>query len=146
LAAQTNPLTVGYVETVVVNPGNMSITAKIDTGAQTSSLDVLNVRPYVKDGAQWVHFLVAPEDGKRRRFDLPVVRLASVKRAGVAPQTRFVVKMGICIGNYYSESEVNLVNRKKMKYRMLIGRLYMAGHFVVNPEATFLTRPECGTR
>lgn len=145
MVAQSDLRRIGYVETVLVNPGNMRITAKIDTGAKSSSLDVLNVRPFVRDGKQWVRFVLTAEDGKRRRFELPVTRIATIKRAGVSPQRRFVVKMGICLGDVYEESDVNLVNRQRMNYRMLVGRLFTAGRFVVDPEATFLTRPACRT-
>ena len=44
------------------------------------------------------------------------------------------------------KAEVNLINRSGMNYRMLLGRLYMAGDFLVDPKATFLTRPTCQDR
>jgi len=145
-AIQGTPMTVGYVENVLVDPGKMRIKAKIDTGARSSSLDAANILPVTKDGKDWVRFTVVGEDERRYGFELPVVRTVRVKRAGAPPSRRYVVEMGICLGGIHKKAEVNLVSRRDMNYRMLIGRLYLSGDFVVDPQATFLTRPECQAR
>jgi hypothetical protein len=143
---QTTPITVGYVETVLVDPGNRRATAKIDTGAKTSSIDTLNILPFMKRGKEWVRFTVSGDDSQRWRFELAVVRIVRIKRAGAPTTRRYVVEMGICLGTIYKMAEVNLVNRRRMKYRMLIGRDFMAGDFLVDPKAAFLTRPACQDR
>lgn len=145
LADTTNPATVGYLETVIVNPGNMRIDAKIDTGAKTSSIHTINILTYEQGGQQRARFTVLADGNVRRRFDLPVLRVSVIKRANSPPQRRFVVEMEICLGGTYKKAEVNLINRKGMKYRMLIGRAYIAGQFIVDPKAAFLTRPNCKT-
>jgi hypothetical protein len=43
-------------------------------------------------------------------------------------------------------AEVNLVNREGLNFRMLIGRAFMLDNFVIDPNATFLTRPSCQKR
>ena len=144
--AQTTPITVGYVETVLVDPGNRRLKAKVDTGAKTSSIDTLNILPFTKDGAEWVRFTVAGDDSQRWRFELPVVRIVRIKRANAPMTRRYVVAMGVCLGTVYKKTEVNLVNRRRMNYRMLIGRSFLAGDFLVDPKATFLTRSACQGR
>ena len=146
LVAQTSPVTVGFVETVIVNPGNLRIDAKIDTGARTSSVDTTNILPYLRDGKQHVRFTLVADGNERRYFDMPVLRVAVIKRANSPPQRRFVVEMEICLAGANKRTEVNLIDRKGMAYRMLIGRQYIAGQFVVDPKGTFLTRPDCGVR
>lgn len=143
MTAQTGHRVVGYIESVVIDPGNIQLKAKIDTGAKSSSIHSINILPFVKDGKPWVRFTVVDDDNRRRRFRLPVLRVTSIKRAGAPPQRRFVVEMGICLGDLYKKAEVNLVNRDKMQYRMLIGRLYTAGDFIVDPNAVDLTKPVC---
>lgn len=144
--AQTTPITVGYIETVLIDPGNRRVTAKIDTGAKSSSIDTLNILPFVKGGTEWVRFTVAGDDAQRWRFERPVIRIVRIKRAGAPTTRRYVVEMGVCLGPVYKKTEVNLVNRRHMNYRMLIGRTFMAGNFLVDPKSTFLTRPDCQGR
>lgn len=143
---RTAPITVGYIEAVRIDPGNRRVTAKVDTGAKTSSIDTLNILPIVKDGVEWVRFTMVGDDSQRWRFELPVARIVRIKRAGAPTTRRYVVEMGVCLGNVYKKTEVNLVNRRHMNYRMLIGRTFMAGDFLVDPKATYLTRPDCRDR
>ena len=139
-------MTIGYLEEVVVLPGSLRLKAKIDTGAKSSSLDALNILPFKQDGADWVRFVVAGESEEVWRFRLPVVRIVRIKRAGAPIMRRYVVELGVCLGPVYKRTEVNLINRSGMNYRMLIGRLFMAGDFVVDPAAAFVTRPSCDGR
>ena len=53
-------------------------------------------------------------------------------------------RMGICIGNYYSEAEVNLVDRSRFKYPLLIGRSFMGDRLLIDPSAQFTLEPGCG--
>jgi hypothetical protein len=145
-ATSQTPITIGYIETVRIDPGNRRVTAKIDTGAKTSSIDTLNILPIVKDGTEWVRFTMAGDDAQRWQLELPVVRTVRIKRAGAPTTRRYVVEMGVCLGSVYKKAEVNLVNRRHMTYRMLIGRAFMAGDFLVDPRAAFLTRPDCQGR
>lgn len=145
-AARAAPTTIGYIENVVVNPGNMHITAKIDTGARSSSIDAINILPFMKDGKEWVRFTILGEDDRRRGMELPVVRKVGIKRAGAPVSRRYVVEMSICLGPIHKKAQVNLVGRNDMKYRMLIGRLFTAGDFLVDPQSMFLTRPACQDR
>lgn len=141
--AQDERRTIGYVEYVVIEPGNLRLKAKIDTGAKSSSIDAINILPFIRDGKQWVWFSVVIDDDQHLRFELPVVRTVRVKRANAPTQRRYVVEMGICLGNVFKKAEVNLVNRTGMNYRMLIGRLFIKESFVVDPASNFLASPSC---
>ena len=146
MAAQTTPLTIGYLENVVIAPGMLRMQAKIDTGAKSSSIDALNILPFKQDGKEWVRFAVAGNNEEVWRFKLPVVRIVRIKRAGAPTSRRYVVELGVCLGTVYKKAEVNLINRTGMKYRVLIGRMFLAGDFVVDPKAAFITRPACQAR
>ena len=57
---------------------------------------------------------------------------------------RVVVLMGICLGNTYRETEVNLIDRSGLNYPMLIGRRYLAGNnFIVDSGLAYSVKPEC---
>ncbi|MGH7256566.1 MAG: RimK/LysX family protein, partial [Nitrospirales bacterium] len=48
-----------------------------------------------------------------------------------------------CLGPVYRETDVNLTDRSNFKYRLLLGRLYLSGHFLVDPASTYLLKPTC---
>ncbi|MGB5396081.1 MAG: RimK/LysX family protein, partial [Gammaproteobacteria bacterium] len=133
----------GWVENVRLSPGNIIISAKIDTGADTSSLHCDCQPPYERDGKQRIRFSTTDLHGKRTDFDKAIVRTAKIKRHAGDSQTRVVVRMGICIGTQFAETDVSLVNRSGFNYSMLIGRNVLAGRFIVDPSRQHVTKPDC---
>lgn len=138
--------TVGYVETVAIQPGNLRIEAKIDTGALSSSLDATDIQTFSKGGREWVRFITHGNDNSSLRIERPVERTVQIRRAGAPVQRRYVVNIGVCLGTYYKMAEVNLADREGQKYRMLIGRRFLTGKFVIDPGAMHLTKPACRDR
>ena len=134
---------IGWVENVGVSPSNAIIKAKIDTGADSSSLDCECITPYERDGEQWVRFSVTDINDQTVSFEKKVVRTTRVKRHFGEVQKRMVVRMGICIGDQYGETDVSLVDRSGFNYSMLIGRKYLKNKFIVDPDETFLSHPKC---
>lgn len=134
---------VGWTERVTIHPGNVAINAKLDTGAQNSSLHCDCISPFERDGAKWAGFTVESVNGEKIRLERKVVRSARIKRAGGEPQDRMVIRLGICLGHTYREAEVTLVDRAGMNFPMLIGRSFLEGKFAVDSSATFTTEPDC---
>lgn len=126
---QTTPVpnrVIGWVEKAVLLPGDLSMDAKIDSGALTSSLDAKDLTSFKKDGKDWVRFTVNAEDEKgtvqSKQFERPVERLVTVRGAG-GSDDRVVVKLDLCIGGtVYNGEEFTLRDRGDMKYPLLIGR------------------------
>ena len=134
---------VGWVENVTVYPGALEIKAKVDTGAKTSSLNCLCINPVERDGKKWVSFSVKNEDGDTIMLEKPIHRMARIKRHFGEKQIRYVVMLGVCMGDVYREAEVTLVDRTGFNYQMLIGRNFMEDDFLVDPSATFVNQPAC---
>lgn len=134
---------IGWVENVSVSSSNAIIKAKIDTGADSSSLHCECITPYERDGEQWVRFSVTDINDQTISFEKKVMRTTKVKRHFGEVQRRLVVRMGICIGDQYAETDVSLVDRSGFNYSMLIGRKYLKDKFIVDPAETFLSRPQC---
>ena len=134
---------VGWVEKAVVYPGTLEIKAKVDTGAKTSSLNCQCINPIKRDGKDWVSFSLKNEDGETIMLEKPIHRIARIKRHFGDQQVRYVVMMGICLGDTYREAEVTLVDRSGFNYQMLIGRNFLQDDFLVDPSATFLKQPGC---
>jgi hypothetical protein len=134
---------VGWIENVTVNSEPMILPAKVDTGAQTSSLHCDCITPIEKDGEQWVQFGITGLDGKSVRLRRKVERIARIKTHKGESSERMVVRIGVCLANTYREVEVTLVDRSKYQYAMLVGRNFLEGQFIVDPGATNLTQPSC---
>ncbi|ALP41272.1 ATP-dependent zinc protease [Aeromonas schubertii] len=128
VSAQAAPVIYGWAERGVLEPAGLMMDLKLDTGADTSSLDARQLREFERDGERWVSFTVRGEDkeGARTvRIEREVIRYVRVRGAG-GSDNRPVVRMAICIGNRLLEDEFTLNDRKKMSYPVLIGRNTLA--------------------
>jgi len=135
--------TVGWIEKARITPGDITLDAKLDTGADNSSVNALDINKFERDGKTWVRFTIADKKGQKVTLDRELVGVTKVKRHGCPSQERYVVNLGICIGNHYSETEVGLVDRRILKYPLLIGRSFMTGRLVPDPSAEYTTKPAC---
>lgn len=141
--AEEDKLIVGWVEKVRIFPGNVVVHAKVDTGADNSSLNAPAMEEFTRDGAKWVRFDFTTREGKTVTIEREVVRVAKIKRHTGKRQERPVVRMRICIGNVSREAEVNLVDRSRFKYEMLIGRSFMGDKLLVDPSKKYTRDPLC---
>jgi hypothetical protein len=140
----TEKTVVGWIEKVRIYPGNFLVHAKLDSGAEYCSLDASNLKKFERDGKEWVRFdLAEKREGKTITFERPVLRWAPIKRHNQEPQRRPVIKLGVCLGNIYKETEVNLIGRKNYEYRMLIGRKFMEGTVIIDPSTKYTVEPKC---
>jgi hypothetical protein len=137
------PMLVGWVERVALYPGGFIVPAKVDTGAVTCSLHAPDPTLYEREGNKWVRFRIKDSEGKEVTIDRPVVGTRRIKRHFGGYQERLVIKMGVCLGTLYRETEVNLVDRTGFEYPMLIGRSFMDNALVVNPSAKHTVEPVC---
>ena len=127
----------GGVENVVLLPWGVSMPARIDTGAAVSSLDARNITVKGKT----VEFYLAPQYGGRK-IALPVARWKTVKSAE-AQDRRPVVVIELCIGSRRVRTHVNLNDRSKVKYPLLIGRNTLIHDFVVECSTSYCAQPSC---
>jgi hypothetical protein len=137
------PLTVGWVERVRIHPGEIVLDAKLDTGADTSSLGAERIGTFRRDGHRWVAFEIAVGTAAPVRIERPLVRTVRIKDRGVRTRERPVVKLGICIGTFYREAEVNLVDRSHFDYPMLVGRSFLGQGLAVDAARRFTIEPSC---
>lgn len=134
---------VGWVEKVQVYPGGVTIKAKLDTGAKTSSLDCTCITPFKRAGKQWLSFSIKNHRGDIVRLEKPVVRTVRIKRHFGKEQVRYVVRLGICLGSVYRQTDVNLIDRTGFNYYLLVGRNFFKEDFLIDPSRTFLKSPKC---
>lgn len=134
---------IGWLEEISINNDELQLKAKIDTGATTSSLNSKIIKLFTRDKQRWVRFRVGNKEGQDIVLERKILRIVKIKRKLALPIKRYVISLGICLGNRYREMEVNLANRENFVYRVLIGRNYLKDHFLVDSSRTFTTSPNC---
>jgi hypothetical protein len=142
-AAAKGPVVLGWLELARLDPDQLVLRGKLDTGAQNSSLHAKDVAELRRGGQPWVRFTVASDEGRTVTLERPVERIASIKRAGADAQKRYVVLLELCVARVAKRVEVNLTDRSDMTYQLLIGRSFLAGAIMVDSSATYTTRPTC---
>lgn len=138
----------GWVERVFIRAQGewVSLKAKLDTGARTSSLDAPGYRVFDKDGAAWVSFELANGKGEPVAVSVPVTRTVQIRRAGAGVDERPVIELEVCLGGVRGRVEFTLADRSAMTYPVLVGRRFLAGRVLVDPGRTFLAAAVCTDR
>ena len=135
---------IGWIEKVEILPEKFSLAAKIDTGADHSSLSVSNPTEFLKGQEKWIRFSIALEEEKTVTLEKPIKRFANIKRKGAPSQRRAVVLFNLCVGTLYKKNvPVNLADRTGFKYSMLIGRSFLKGSAIVDSSLTLSQSPSC---
>lgn len=134
---------VGWTENVYLYPGHVVVKAKVDTGADTSSVSCECHSFFERDGASWVRFSVVSSEGQLLTLERKILRIAKIKRHFGGVQERPVVKLGVCLGSVFREVEVNIVDRSGLEYPMLIGRKFLGDKFLVDAKEQFINPPHC---
>lgn len=135
-AAEKLPI-IGAEEYVVVDPEGKSILlkARIDSGANTSSLWAENILRFERDGAPWVRFelpLSDEEGGKRATFERKVERTVEIKRKNAENQSRVAVWMLVRFGEFDEKLQFTLADRSGFDFPLLLGRNFLHGNFLID--------------
>lgn len=133
----------GWVENVILFPGNLKVRAKLDTGARNSSLNADDIVEFYRAGDKWVRFRLKNWKDRTVNFETKVIRTVKIKQHGKQSAIRPVIRLGICLGDVYKEVEVNLEDRSKFNYQMLLGRSFLKDSFLVDAKTTFTLQPNC---
>jgi hypothetical protein len=136
----------GWLERARLFPGDIPLEAKLDSASRNSSLHALNVERFEREGADWVAFDIVTGSGGSMRLERPVVRVVEIQSAPGRYETRVAVKLGICIGQVFRVTEVNLVDRSTLSKPLLVGRRFLRGRLLVDTKRRFLLEPECKPR
>jgi len=136
--------TAGWIEKAVLLPQDIMLHAKLDTGAETSSMNAPNTDTFERDGRQWIRFRVTNRDIESVIIEAPIVRETNIKRHFGGKQTRPVIKLNICVGDVLKTVEVNLVDRTGLNYQLLVGRNFLKDTYLVDSGASYTLSPDCG--
>lgn len=136
-------LLVGALEQVWMPNLELELPARIDTGAETSSLDARNIEPFERNGKRWVRFEIThPETNEPLVLERKRERVVSIVQANSPePERRQVIKLGVVIGSVRQTAEFTLSNRSHLDYQVLIGRNVLQDVMVVDVSKTNMAPP-----
>lgn len=129
-----NKTIVGGLENVWFPDLEVALTARIDTGVETASMDAQEIKQFERDGKPWVRFtIINPKTEKPETLERRLVRTIGINQAGAAEaKRRPVVKMGIVIGQNEQTAEFGLSSRRHTSYQVKIGRSILKDVMVVD--------------
>ena len=138
----------GWVERIRILPEATLTLAKLDTGAKTSSIHAEDIARFKRGGRAWVRYTLVLKESKTKTQrvprESPLVRKVYIKDHDQQSDARPVVELEFCMAGRRHSARFSLVDRGAFLYSVLLGREFLAGSFVVDPEATFLTGAACG--
>ncbi|KTD17996.1 ATP-dependent zinc protease family protein [Legionella jordanis] len=139
----------GYVEKATLVDKGMVLSAKLDTGAKSASLSAVDIHEVEKNGKPYLQFKVPGKNGEEE-FTCEYVGKVKIKvRAGEHPSLqhhaepikRPVVLIDVKIGDKTRTIPVNLTNRKRFNYPLLLGRdAIIAFDGLVDPQHAFMIK------
>lgn len=140
-----NKLIVGISEKLIILPGEISFKAKIDTGAENSSMHATDIEMFTLSDKKFVRFTTENLDGKSVTLELPLVRIARIKRHQQESQKRPIVNIGICMGSVYKIVEVSLTDRSRFEKRFLVGTSFLIDSFIVDVTKIYTKVSSCNS-
>ncbi|MFC3608399.1 retropepsin-like aspartic peptidase RloA2 [Stutzerimonas tarimensis] len=158
--AQTQPHLYGRYENIRLDQLGKTLKAKMDTGAMTASLSARDIERFERDGEDWVRFRLAIEGMDDTLYEQPMVRISQIKtraeersdpeddtdiERGADMAERPVIEMELCIGDRLIETEVNLTDRSRFTYPLLVGAtaLRQLDAAVYSTQKYTAGRPDC---
>ncbi len=128
---------VGCQEEVLLLPWGIRLPARVDTGAGLTSLDARDLK--VKDNMAEFRL---PEEYGGQQIRLPIVAWRHI-RSAEARERRPVVEMQLCFGPKRIHTRVNLNDRTRVRYPVIIGRNVLKHGYVVDATQTNIAPPRC---
>jgi hypothetical protein len=140
-------LVVGWRERVDLPEWGIGrLAAKLDTGARTSSLHVVDLHAVPGGRVSFQVVLNRHRPDRWVRVEAPLVRTTRVRSSTGVLTLRHVVRTRLRLGPIDREIEINLVDRGPMIHRMLIGRSGLAGVLVAPDRRDLVSSPRATTR
>lgn len=134
-------LIVGESEPVYIADPGLVYTARIDSGAATSSLHALNIQRFERDGEPWVRFDVSvPGRDETMTMEHEISRRARIIQSNTEdPERRIVVELPFMIGDHRDKAEFTLSDRSHLTYPVLVGRNILRDVMLIDVGQEFVT-------
>jgi hypothetical protein len=117
------------------------VRVKIDTGARTSALDVVDYE--IVDEGKLVRLRLALKRHRPDRItvvEAPLLGMTRVCSTSGCREQRPVIDAAVRLGPVSKRIRLTLTNRSTMRHRMILGRQALAGTFLVDVSSKYLLR------
>jgi len=121
--------------------GVPAVKARVDSGAKTSTIQADNIKPFIKDGQEWVKFDINPIQENRSiviSCEERVVTRKMIKNTSGITEERIAFQTSVQIGDQMLTIDLTLANRNSMEFRMLLGRDAFKDRFLVDVSRSFV--------
>jgi len=134
-------LVVGETEPIYIADPGLVYTARIDSGATTSSLHATNIQRFERDGQPWVRFDInVPGRDETLTMEHEISRRARIIQSNTEdPERRIVVELPFVIGDYRDVAEFTLSDRSHLTYPVLVGRNILRDIMLIDVGQEFVT-------
>lgn len=131
---EPSKLIVGRQEVVWLQDLQLALPARVDTGAETASIDARNIESFERDGSTWVRFdILHPETGAPLQLERIMKRRVSIIQSNTTvAERRPVIELGITIGTIRQTAEFTLSDRSHLNHQILIGRNILRDVMIVD--------------
>lgn len=135
----------GYIEKATLVENDLTLSAKLDTGAKSASLNAIKITEIEVNGKPYLSFIVPSKEGDIS-FKCEYIGKVNIKmRTGEANNPllkhsakRPVVLMRLKLGSEERTIRVNLTNRKRFIYPLLLGReAIIAFNGIIDPSLKY---------
>jgi hypothetical protein len=125
-------------EMMTIEPKGLSYHARMDTGAENSSLHATELeiiggsaKKMKKNIGKTIAFTTENEQGEKKRMEAKIVDTSTVSNSQ-GTETRYIVQLPIRFEDKTHKVDVNLRDRSAMEYKLLIGRSFLKKGYVID--------------
>jgi hypothetical protein len=123
---------IGRVEWVQFPELKLKYRSRVDTGAKTTSLHAVNISEVQQQGELYVKFQTEDIDGGMIELTRKVNTTQKVANTSGVVTKRYVIKEKVKLGSIEKDILINLNDRTRMEYKLLVGRNFLLGRFIVD--------------
>ena len=138
VVATDGKMLVGELEHIFIDPPGLGAVARVDTGAQSSSLHAANLVAFERDGEDWVRFNLEGDSDAimiERRVERHVKVFQQADRIG---SRRPVIRLRIQLGNVRDTFDFTIADRSHLEYQVLLGRNFLTDIALVDVAQQFV--------
>ncbi|NOI66514.1 ATP-dependent zinc protease [Vibrio sp. 99-8-1] len=140
--SQEGLLLLGEIETVEIDNIPQLFDARVDTGAETSSLNAVDIQHFERDGNKWVKFHLLDKNTNKNEeiwIEAPVIRYAKVRQSSSdSAERRAVVELWVKVGKIHEKAQFTLADRSQMSHAILLGREFIKDIALVDVSKKYL--------
>lgn len=131
-AVASSKAVIGRVEKMSLPRHSVAFEARIDTGAHTCSMHVMNYKVSEFNKVKYIEFDTEDQRGNRYHIKTQLHKESIVRNTSGESERRYVIREEVQLGNIIKAVDINLSDRSDLTYNFLIGRNFLRGNFLVD--------------